>query len=173
MVPPQFTAKVRPLPVPTDRKRDIGRTRLRLLQISAEPLRKEFGAVLLLPCTKRQLSGKRMGALTGFRHCVCIFITLPLFPSKVNDFFKIKPRKMAKIRQKSYRAHRLVKKSVLSVTLQPSFRRIHFLFCACCFPGQEASVTVMSVLFLSPCPSGPDEHTEFSHKEVGNGIDRS
>ena len=70
MVPPQFTALQRPLPVPTDRKRNIGRTRLHLLDVSAEPLRKEFRAILLLPCTGRQLSGRRMGARTGFRHRV-------------------------------------------------------------------------------------------------------
>jgi len=48
----------RPHPIPADRKRNIGRTRLRLLKISAEPLGKEFGAYPLLPCTKRQLSEK-------------------------------------------------------------------------------------------------------------------
>jgi hypothetical protein len=55
---------------------------------SAEPLRKEFGAILLLPRTKQQLSERRMGARTGFRHRV--LLTLPLFENKVNDFFKIK-----------------------------------------------------------------------------------
>ena len=65
--------KAAAFPVPTDRKRNIGRTRLRLLQISAEPLGKEFGAVLLLPCTNRQLSIKRMGARTGFRHRVYFY----------------------------------------------------------------------------------------------------
>ena len=78
MVPPQFTATLRPYPVPTDRKRNIGRTRLRLLNISAEPLRKEFGAFLLLPCTKRQFSDRRMVARTGFHHRVC-FINFTIF----------------------------------------------------------------------------------------------
>ena len=89
MVPPQFTALSRPHPVPTDRKRDIGRTRLRLLKVSAEPLGKEFGAILLLSCTNWQLSEKRMNARTGFRHRVVLLI-LPLLQNKVNDFFKIK-----------------------------------------------------------------------------------
>ena len=71
-------------PVPTDRKRNIGRTRLRLLKISAEPLGKEFGAFLLLPCTKRQLSAKRRVALTGFRHSVLSCITIPPLAQKVN-----------------------------------------------------------------------------------------
>ena len=39
--------ETQPHPILTDRKRNIGRTRLRLLDGSAEPLRKEFGAYLL------------------------------------------------------------------------------------------------------------------------------
>jgi len=84
VVPPQFTALQRPHPVPTDRKRDIGRTRLRLLQVSAEPLRKEFGAILLLSCTGRQLSERRTGRVLVFV-IAFVLLTLPLFPNKVND----------------------------------------------------------------------------------------
>ena len=84
MVPPQFTALQRPHPIPTDRKRSIGRARLRLLQVSAEPLRKEFGAVPLLSCTGRQLSARRMGRVLGFI-IAFISLTLPLFQSKVNN----------------------------------------------------------------------------------------
>ena len=89
VVPPLFAAKPRPYPIPTDRKRNIGRTRLYLLQVSAEPLRKEFGAVLLLPCTLWQLSGRRMGRVLVFVIAliwlVLFSISLPLFCSKVND----------------------------------------------------------------------------------------
>ena len=79
VVPPQFTAKLRPYPIPADRKRNIGRTRLHLLICSAEPLRKEFSAVFLLPCTNRQFSGRKMIARTGFHHCV-YFIKCTIFP---------------------------------------------------------------------------------------------
>ena len=78
--------ETQPHPILTDRKRNIGRTRLRLLDGSAEPLRKEFGAVLLLPCTRRQLSGRRMRRVLVFI-IAFVLITLPLFQNKVNDFF--------------------------------------------------------------------------------------
>ena len=83
-VPPQFTAKPRPHPIPTDRKRNIGRPRLHLLQFSAEPLRKEFGAILLLSCTERQLSERRMGRVLGFV-IAFVLLSLSLFLNKVND----------------------------------------------------------------------------------------
>ena len=83
MVPPQFTAKPRPHPAPTDRKRNIGRPRLHLLKASAEPLRKVFSAVPLLPCTGRQLSERRISHLLVF-FIAFVFMTLPLFPAKVN-----------------------------------------------------------------------------------------
>ncbi len=79
VVPPQFTAMQRPYPIPTDRKRNIGRARLRLLCISAEPLRKEFGAIPLLPCTERQLSERRTGRVLVFVIAFCFpyFTTFP------------------------------------------------------------------------------------------------
>jgi hypothetical protein len=75
------------IPVPTDRKRNIGRTRLHLLKMVQQSRSERYSALaLLLPCTKRQLSGRRMVALTGFRHRVHIIsITLPLFLRKVNE----------------------------------------------------------------------------------------
>jgi len=85
VVPPQFTALQRPHPIPTDRKRNIGRTRLHLLYISAEPLRKEFGAIPLLPCTGRQLSERRTGRVLDFV-IAFVLITLTLFLQKVNDY---------------------------------------------------------------------------------------
>ena len=101
MVPPQFTAVRRPHPVPTDRKRNIGRTRLHLLKFSAEPLRKEFDAVLLLPCTNRQFSEKRMGRVLVF---VIAFILVNLttsFPGS-QRFFLGKSRFFRNFDKKKY-----------------------------------------------------------------------
>ena len=72
VVPPQFVALRQPQPVLTDRNALSGAPVFAYWG-SAKPLRKEFGAVLPLPCTKRQLSGGRMGARTGFRHRVDLF----------------------------------------------------------------------------------------------------
>ena len=41
-----------------------------------------FGAIRLLPCTKRQLSGRRIGVRTGF---IIAFINLTTFYPKVNE----------------------------------------------------------------------------------------
>ena len=64
---------MRPHPVPTDRKRNIGRTRLRLLKASAEPLGNVFGAVPLAALHQTAVLWKKDGALTGFRHRVLVF----------------------------------------------------------------------------------------------------
>ena len=76
---------LQPHPVPTDRKRNIGRTRLHLLQISAEPLGKEFGAILLAalhpPGSSLEEEWVRLlGFVTAF-----ISINLPFFQTKVNE----------------------------------------------------------------------------------------
>ena len=81
VVPPQFTALPRPQPVIKDRTRDIGRTRLRLLQRFSRAARKSIrcgpSAALHRPAALWQKDGAR----TWFRHRVFFCILYHFFKS--------------------------------------------------------------------------------------------
>ena len=80
MVPPQFTAKARPHPVPTDRKRNIGRTRLHLLKRFSGAAQKgiQRGPSYCLAPNGSSLE-EEWGAHTSFRHRVYLFSNFTTF----------------------------------------------------------------------------------------------
>ena len=83
MVPPQFTARPRPHPAPADRKRNTGRTRLRLLTVQQS--RSERNSARSHCCLTPADSSLEEGwsrLLVFF--IAFVFMTLPLFPNKVN-----------------------------------------------------------------------------------------
>ena len=101
MVPPQFTTFRWPFRSQQTVSAISGAPVSTYCNRSAEPLRKEFGTPLLLPCTKRQLSTRRTGRVLVFV-IAFISITLPLFLNKVNGFFKITTRKTALFSNKNH-----------------------------------------------------------------------